>query len=409
VFLLIKRTIYLKQLADFKDKNLIKVITGMRRSGKSILLQQFCDYLRASGVDEDRIVMINFESLHYESIKDYKTLYQYINKLIIPNKITYILLDEIQEVKDWEKALASFQVDFPCDIYITGSNAHMLSSELATYISGRYVEMHILPLSFREYLSGVKIGKDLAFNQYLEYGGLPGLLELNNREDLYRHYMEGVYNTIVVKDILGRSSIKETDLFESILLYMIDNIGNLISANNIANYLTSSGRKTYASTISEYLSSLEKAFVLYKAKRYNISGKRLLSSPYKYYLADTGFRNIALGRREMDVGRVLENIVYLELKRRGYDLKIGVESNYEVDLVASRGTEKGYYQVCLSIADDDVRKRELRSLQIIKDNYPKFLLTMDFHVKEEIGGIKLLNIKDFLLEDQALGDVSSLL
>ncbi len=406
---MIKRTIYLKQLADFKDKNLIKVITGMRRSGKSILLQQFCDYLRASGVDEDRIVMINFESLHYESIKDYKTLYQYINKLIIPNKMTYILLDEIQEVKDWEKALASFQVDFPCDIYITGSNAHMLSSELATYISGRYVEMHILPLSFREYLSGVKIGKDLAFNQYLEYGGLPGLLELNNREDLYRHYMEGVYNTIVVKDIIGRSSIKETDLLESILLYMIDNIGNLISANNIANYLTSNGRKTYASTISEYLSSLEKAFVLYKAKRYNISGKRLLSSPYKYYLADTGFRNIALGRREMDVGRVLENIVYLELKRRGYDLKIGVESNYEVDLVASRGTEKGYYQVCLSIADDDVRKRELRSLQIIKDNYPKFLLTMDFHVKEEIGGIKLLNIKDFLLEDQALGDVSSLL
>jgi len=399
VLLLIKRTLYLKALADFKDKNLIKVITGIRRSGKSILLEQFCDFLRASGVDEDRIVMINFESLQYESIKDYKNLYQYISKKIVPHKTTYILLDEIQEVGNWEKALASFQVDFQCDIYITGSNAYMLSSELATYISGRYVEMHILPLSFREYLSGVEIDKDQAFNQYLEFGGLPGLLELNGRDDLYRHYMEGVYNTIVVKDIIGRSNIKETDLLESILLYMIDNIGNLISANNIANYLTSSGRKTYVSTVSEYLSSLEKAFILYKAKRCDIKGKRLLSSPFKYYLVDTGFRNIVLGRREMDIGRVLENIVYLELKRRGYDLQIGVESNYEVDLVASRGTEKNYYQVCLSIADDDVRKRELRSLQSIKDNYPKFLLTMDFHVKEEIGGIKLINIKDFLLED----------
>jgi uncharacterized protein len=399
VFLMVERTLYLKVLADFKDKNLIKVITGIRRSGKSILLQQFCDYLKASGVDEDRIVMINFESLHYENIKDYKALYQYISKTIIPNKTTYILLDEIQEVGNWEKALASFQVDFQCDIYITGSNAYMLSSELATHISGRYVEIHMLPLSFREYLSGIKADKDLAFNQYLEYGGLPGLLELNSRDDLYRHYMEGVYNTIVIKDILGRSNIKETDLLESILLYMIDNIGNLISANNIANYLTSSGRKTYPSTVSEYLNSLEKAFVLYKAKRYNIRGKRLLSSPYKYYLVDTGFRNIVLGRREMDIGRVLENIVYLELKRRGYDLNIGIESNFEVDFVASRGTEKSYYQVCLSLADDDVRKRELRSLQMIKDNYPKFLLTMDFHVKEEISGIKLLNIKDFLLED----------
>lgn len=396
---MIKRKTYLKQLSDFKDKNLIKVITGIRRSGKSILLKQFYDYLRASGIAEDQIVMINFESLHYEKIKDYLALYDYISKLIVPNKTTYILLDEIQEVANWEKALASFQVDFRCDIYITGSNAYMLSSELATYISGRYVELHILPLSFREYLSGVKTDKDLAFNHYLEYGGLPGLLELNSREDLFRHYMEGVYNTIVVKDIIGRSNIKETDLLESILLYMTDNIGNLISANNIANYLTSSGRKTYASTVSEYLNSLEKAFVLYKVKRYNIKGKRLLSSPYKYYLADVGFRNIALGRREMDIGRVLENIVFLELKRRGYDLKIGVESNYEVDLVASRGTEKGYYQVCLSITDDDVRKRELRSLQMIKDNYPKFLLTMDFHLNEEIGGIKLKNIRDFLLED----------
>lgn len=396
---MIKRTAYLKQLSDFKDKNLIKVITGIRRSGKSILLKQFYDYLKASGVAEDRIVMINFESLHYEKIKDYQALHQHISKSITPNKTTYILLDEIQEVINWEKALASFQVDFQCDIYITGSNAYMLSSELATYISGRYVEMHILPLSFREYLSGVKTDKELAFKHYLEYGGLPGLLEFNNREDLFRHYMEGVYNTIVIKDIIGRSSIKETDLLESILLYMIDNIGNLISANNIANYLTSSGRKTYVSTVIEYLESLEKAFVLYKAKRYNIKGKRLLRSPYKYYLADVGFRNIALGRREMDIGRVLENIVFLELKRRGYDLKIGIESNYEVDLVASRGTEKGYYQVCLSIADDDVRKRELRSLQMIKDSYPKFLLTMDFHLKEEISGIKLLNIRDFLLED----------
>jgi len=399
VLFLIKRTAYLKQLSDFKDKNLIKVITGIRRSGKSILLKQFYDYLKASGVAEDRIVMINFESLHYEKIKDYQALYQHISKLITPNKTTYILLDEIQEVINWEKALASFQVDFQCDIYITGSNAYMLSSELATYISGRYVEMHILPLSFREYLSGVKTDKELAFKHYLEYGGLPGLLEFYNREDLFRHYMEGVYNTIVIKDIIGRSSIKETDLLESILLYMIDNIGNLISANNIANYLTSSGRKTYVSTVIEYLESLEKAFVLYKAKRYNIKGKRLLRSPYKYYLADVGFRNIALGRREMDIGRVLENIVFLELKRRGYDLKIGIESNFEVDLVASRGTEKGYYQVCLSIADDDVMKRELRSLQMIKDSYPKFLLTMDFHLKEEIGGIKLLNIRDFLLED----------
>lgn len=394
---MVRREIYLNKLADFKDKNVIKVITGIRRCGKSVLLQQYHDQLVENGVDKEKIIMINFESLQFENIKSYQALYQHIRERITDNRTTYILLDEIQEVKGWEKALASFQVDFKCDIYITGSNAHMLSSELATYISGRFVEVHLFPLSFQEYLDAGSLNADKAFNHYLDYGGFPGLLELSKREDSIRDYMEGIYNTVVVKDIIVRNNIKEVDLLESILLYMIDNIGNLISANNIANYLTSNGRKTYTSTVIDYISALENAFILYKAERYNIKGKRLLNAPYKYYIVDIGMRNITLGRREMDIGRVLENIVYLELVRRGYDLRIGVDSTFEIDFIASRGSEKNYYQVCLSITDDKVKDRELRGLQKIKDNYPKYLMTMDYHINEEITGIKLLNIKDFLL------------
>ena len=397
------RDLYLNQLIQFKDKKLIKVITGLRRSGKSTLLSLFENHLITSGVDRNHIIRMNFESFEFDEITNYKELHAYINKRILdPNKRHYILLDEVQQVSSWERVINSFLVDANVDIFITGSNAYLLSSELSTLLSGRYVEIKMQPLSFKEYLEFLDSDKEMSlqekFNQYLEYGGLPTIVELLDNPDTIGPFLEGIYNTVLMKDVIERNGVRDAALLESILKFIAANIGSIVSTKKISDYLTSSGRKTTSDTIDNYLKMLENAFIIYKANRYDLKGKMFLKTLEKYYIVDIGIRNRLIGLRNTDYGHVLENIVYLELLRRGYEVTIGKIGSLEVDFVASKPNEKIYYQVSATIMDEKTRERELRPLESISDNYPKYILTMDQTVFNDYSGIRVKNIIDFLLE-----------
>ena len=397
------RDLYLNQLIQFKDKKLIKVITGLRRSGKSTLLSLFENHLITSGVDRNHIIRMNFESFEFDEITNYKELHAYINKRILdPNKRHYILLDEVQQVSSWERVINSFLVDANVDIFITGSNAYLLSSELSTLLSGRYVEIKMQPLSFKEYLEFLDSDKEMSlpekFNQYLEYGGLPTIVELLDNPDTIGPFLEGIYNTVLMKDVIERNGVRDAALLESILKFIAANIGSIVSTKKISDYLTSSGRKTTSDTIDNYLKMLENAFIIYKANRYDLKGKMFLKTLEKYYIVDIGIRNKLIGLRNTDYGHVLENIVYLELLRRGYEVSIGKIGSLEVDFVASKPNEKIYYQVSATIMDEKTRERELRPLESISDNYPKYILTMDQTVFNDYSGIRVKNIIDFLLE-----------
>lgn len=397
-----ERDLYLDKLIKFKDKQFIKVITGIRRCGKSTLLKLFREYLLKFDVSEKQIIYINFESIQFDDIKDYKLLYEYIKEHLAAKSRTYLLLDEIQEVIHWEKAVNSFLVDLNVDIYITGSNAWLLSSELSTLLSGRYVEIKMLPLSFKEYMQFIEkpsnnIEED--FQLYLRYGGLPPIIELNNNLDMIQPFLSGIYNTVLMKDIVQRNTVRDAALLDNLVHFLADNIGNSISTKKISDYLTSAGRKTTPATIDNYLQMLEKAFIFYKASRYDIKGKLYLKTQEKYYIVDTGIRNNLLGLRNMDYGHILENIVYLELLRRGFDVYIGKIGNMEVDFIATKTNKKVYYQVSASILDEKTKERELRSLMNIPDQYDKILLTMDKPYVEDFDGIKWINIIDFLLTD----------
>lgn len=397
------RDLYLNQLIQFRDKKLIKVITGLRRSGKSTLLSLFENHLINSGVDSNHIIRINFESFEFDEITNYKELHAYINKRIIdPNEKYYIILDEVQQVKSWEKAINSFLVDTRVDIYITGSNAYLLSSELSTLLSGRYVEIKMLPLSFKEYLdfleSDNKENLQKKFNQYLEFGGLPTIVELIDTPDTIGPFLEGIYNTVLMKDVVERNQVRDAALLESILKFIASNIGSIVSTKKISNYLTSNGRKTTSDTIDNYLRMLENAFIIYKANRFDLKGKMFLKTLEKYYIVDIGIRNKLTGLSNTDYGHVLENLVYLELLRRGYEVTIGKIGSLEVDFVATKPNQRIYYQVSASIMDEETRIRELRPLEAINDNYPKYILTMDQTIFKDYSGIKIENIIDFLLE-----------
>ena len=397
------RDLYLNQLIQFKDKKLIKVITGLRRSGKSTLLSLFENHLITSGVDRNHIIRMNFESFEFDEITNYKELHAYINKRILdPNKRHYILLDEVQQVSSWERVINSFLVDANVDIFITGSNAYLLSSELSTLLSGRYVEIKMQPLSFKEYIEFLDSDKEMnlpeKFNQYLEYGGLPTIVELLDNPDTIGPFLEGIYNTVLMKDVIERNGVRDAALLESILKFIAANIGSIVSTKKISDYLTSSGRKTTSDTIDNYLKMLENAFIIYKANRYDLKGKMFLKTLEKYYIVDIGIRNKLIGLRNTDYGHVLENIVYLELLRRGYEVTIGKIGSLEVDFVASKPNEKIYYQVSATIMDEKTRERELRPLESISDNYPKYILTMDQTVFNDYSGIRVKNIIDFLLE-----------
>lgn len=402
VIFMIIRDEYLKRLCDAKDLEFIKVVTGVRRSGKSTLLLMFKEYLLKHGVKEKNILFINFESALYDEIKTYKDLYKFVKEKIKKDKV-YILLDEVQNVESWEKAINSLKVDFDVDIYITGSNAYLLSSELSTLLSGRYIEIKMYPLSFKEFLLFNHYdysNLDEKFNEYLKYGGLPAITLIKNHDELALAYLNDIYNTIVKKDIIDRNNIKDSTLLENIIKYLTNNVGSQISSTKISDYLNSNKilEKSNHQTIDNYLNMLEKSFIVYKAERTDIKSKALLKTLGKYYIADTGIRNIILGFRNIEEGHLLENVVYLELLRRGFRVNIGKSGDYEVDFIAENPHTIQYYQVTRTLMNEEVLNRELRSLESIKDNYDKIILTMDKTINKDYNGIKVINLIEWLLQ-----------
>lgn len=403
---MIKRDLYLEEIKKYMNKPIIKVITGMRRSGKSMILKLIQEELEKMGIVKENIIYMNFESLVFIDIKDFEALYKHIIKKTFNKKgKIYILLDEIQEVKGWEKAINSFLVDLDVDIYITGSNANLLSSELATYIAGRYIEIKIYPLSFQEYIDFASennkktpLSIDEYFYQYLNFGGLPGIHIFNyNKEEIYQ-YLADVYNSILLRDVIARNNIRDIELLERVVLYIMDNIGNTFSAKSISDFLKNQGRKLSIETIYNYLKALENAFIISKVQRYDIKGKNILETQEKYYLSDLGFRNAKLGYQSNDISSYLENIIFLELLRRKYKVNVGKENNKEVDFIANLRDENLYLQVTYLLASPETIEREFSPLKAIKDNYPKMVLSMDNLPESNIEGIKRKRIIDFLLE-----------
>ena len=404
---MINRTQYMDRLMAYKDNKLIKVITGLRRSGKSTLLQLFKEYLLENGVEPECVIDINFELMIYDDIRDYKQFYKLIRERIPSKEKCYVLLDEVQQVKHWEKAINSLNVepDIDVDIYITGSNANMLSSDISTLLSGRYVEIKMLPLSFKEFLSFEHLPKDWnisdKFNQYLKFGSLPAVTTLPQDNTTVNDFLLGIYNTVIVKDVVARSKSKDVVLLEKVIKYVISNTGNIISANKISGFLSTQekGENVKSSTITSYLDVLEKAYIIYKVNRYDIKGKEQLKTLSKYYVSDTGIRNTLMGYTDNDYGHVLETIVYFELLRRGYQVFVGKWYSSEVDFFAVKQDTRKYYQVTLSMMDEKVKERELAALEIINDNYEKLILSMDKTYITDHEGIKFMNIIDFLLSD----------
>ena len=397
--MLIQREEYLNKLIALKDKKIIKVVTGVRRCGKSKLLEMYRKWLLEQGVEEERIVSINFEDLDFEDLTDYKKLHTYLKEHLVKDNMTYIFLDEIQNVEQFPKVVDSLYIKDNVDIYITGSNAHMLSSEIATLLSGRYIQIEMLPLSFKEYMisTGSMNDRGIKYVDYLQNSSFPYTLELEGQTDEIRSYLEGLYNTIVVKDIINHSKISEPMMLKGILKFIFDNIGNPLSSKKIADMMTSSGRRIDTRTVEKYLDALTESYIIYQAKRYNIKGKQYLKTLEKYYVVDIGLRLMLFGSKQIDAGRILENIVYLELLRRGYDVYVGKVDEFEVDFVAQNGKGTTYFQVALSVRDEKTLERELRSLRAIKDHYPKILLTMDDDPEVHYDGIRRINARDWLL------------
>lgn len=394
----IERHNYLQKLIAFKDKKLIKVITGIRRCGKSTIMEIYRDWLIAHGVMQEQIIYLNFEDYDYFELRDPRKLYSYVKPLIQQDKMTYIFFDEIQHVTDFPDIINSLNLKPTVDLYVTGSNAYMLSSEIATLLSGRYVEIAMLPLSFKEYAEGIG-GTDQLPQTYIEYvskSSFPYTLELDTANEI-SDYLNAVYNTIVVKDIMSRNKLSDVMMLESVIRFTADNIGNILSTKRIADMMSADGRKIDQKTVEKYLSTLCESFFLYEVKRYNIKGKQLLKTLGKYYLVDIGLRRMLLGSRSFDAGRILENIVFLELLRRQKKVYIGKMDNLEVDFVAIDENDVTYYQVAATVRDEKTLKRELASLQQIKDQYPKYILTLDEDPTADYDGIKRINALKWLM------------
>lgn len=405
---MVERTEYLEKIKAWREEQVIKVVTGIRRCGKSTLLQQYRDYLLSTGVSPEQIIFINFEELEYEELQDYHKLYGYITERLVPDKSTYIFLDEIQKVDSFEKVVDSLYVKDKTDIYITGSNAYMLSGELATLLSGRYVEISMLPLSFAEY-SELRSGTpDEVFAEYMRTGGFPYIAQMDSSKEKAEMYLEGIYNTIIVKDIEERQKRRETDpnkrkitdlaLLKNIAKFLSGSVGSPISVKSISDYITSSGRKVSANTISDYVAALVEAFIFYPVERYDIVGKQTLKMNQKLYIVDLGIRNHLLPRRNYDLGFSLENIIYLELLRRGYKVNIGKLGSTEVDFIAEKDSRLHYYQVTASLTDESTFNREITPLKNLSDNYPKTILTLDRFTLGDYEGIEVVNAVDWLLD-----------
>lgn len=398
---LIDRPTYLDQLISFREKQLIKVVTGIRRCGKSTLFDLYCDYLCRNGVEHNQIIRINLEDPEYHDIQEYMQLYNLVKEQLNPDKMNYIFIDEVQNVPNFQKAVDGLFIKPNCDVYITGSNAFLLSGELATLLSGRYVEIKMLPLSFKEYVSALGDDTDLLikYQRYIQNGSFPYVLQLSRRRDI-NAYLEGIYTSIVLKDVVARYRISDASMLDSVIRYMFDNIGNMCSATKIANTMTSSGRKISAPTVETYLSALVDSFVLYKVGRYDVKGKQYLATGSKYYLSDIGLRYYLLGSKQVDMGHILENIIYLELLRRGYEVHIGKVGTAEVDFIAINEEGEEYYQVAYTVNDAEGKTltRELTPLEKIQDHNPKYLITMDFVPLTSHNGIKQINALEWLLK-----------
>ena len=398
---MIERNEYLNKLIYWKDKQIIKIITGIRRCGKSTIFELYKNYLKSNKVKDNQIISINFEDMEFEELFDYKKLYKFITSKIQNNRKYYIFLDEIQHVNNFQKVVDSLFIKKNVDVYITGSNAYLLSGELATLLSGRYIEIEMLPLSFKEYCNYYKNQKDkkVLFDNYLKFGGFPYTTELNNDNKAIEIYLKGIYNTVLLKDVVAKNKISDVMILESVIKFVFHNIGSFVSTKKISDTLNSNGRKVSVNTIENYLSALINCYILYRVNRFDIKGKQYLKTLEKYYVADTGLRDILITSKETDIGHILENVVYLELLRRGYKVCVGkVIDEKEIDFVAESSKEIIYYQVCSNIKNVDILKRELSALSKIKDNFPKYLITQDATLEKTYNGIKQINIIDWLLE-----------
>lgn len=405
---LINRAEYLNQLIENKDVDLVKIVTGIRRCGKSSLLDLFHRYLLAEGIEDSHIIHINLESLRYRNLNNYLSFYDYISERIPKNDKTYLIFDELQVVEHWEKAIESFRLDFDVDIYITGSNAYLLSTEFSTLLSGRYVEIRMLPLSFKEFLIFYKfdiaVTMEEKFQKYLQFGGMPVLREYNFNEARSNQALEGIYATVVLRDVLQRNEQANQGMLQKIMLFLCSNIGSITSPNSIGNVLanegefqTAKGKSIAGKTVEKYISMLCSAFIVYSVSRYDVKGKQLLKTLGKNYIIDMGLRNMLLGYRDADRGHILENIVFLELLRRDYRVYIGKLGEAEIDFIAEKANDKVYIQVTESMQMPEPRERELRSLRMIDDNYEKIVLSMDRSFIQSYDGIKTLNLIDWLL------------
>lgn len=406
VIKLIERTEYLRELIGWKDEQVIKVVTGIRRCGKSTLMLQYQAYLKAQGISEHQIFSVNFEELEYEELLDYRKLYAYLKERLAENQTTYIFLDEIQKVPHFEKVVDSLYVKEGIDLYITGSNAYMLSSDLATLLTGRYVEIKMLPLSFAEYQTLTKLDAQSAFADYLKNGGMPYVATMNRTDEKVDMYLEGIYNTVIVRDIEDRQARQERDpskrritdiaLLKTIARYLASVIGSPVSIKSITDYLTSNGRKISPNTVNDYVEALVQSFIFYPVDRFDIAGKQLLKANRKFYMVDLGIRNHILPRRNYDFGFSIENVVYFELLRRGYRVSMGKQGNTEVDFVAEKQGVYTYVQVTADMTAEETFEREMRPLRSIQDNYEKIVLTMDKNTPGNYEGIRVLHLLEWL-------------
>ena len=397
---MIYRKEYMCLLDKWRDQRIIKVVTGIRRCGKSSLLKMFRDKLLAEGVLKEQVLELNFEDLDNEPYLDYKVLYAYVKNHLVENKMNYLFFDEIQMVDNFQKVINSFFLLDNVDIYVTGSNAYLLSGEIATLLTGRYVEIKLFPLSFKEYISAQPedMSLDSTYRKYIEIGSFPYLLQIENNREMVREYLTGLYNTIVLKDVVSRKKITDVMMLQSVVRFISDNIGNISVIKRISDTMTSLGRKVSSHTIENYISALTDSYIFYPVAKYDAKGKQLLKTGQKLYLADVGLRNVINGTRGGDLGHILENIVFLELARRGGEIYVGKVGDAEIDFVVINGIEKAYYQVSLSVRDEATMKRELAPLQSISDNYPKYLLTLDNDPVVMHNGIKQQYALDWLTD-----------
>ena len=397
----VKRDSYLAYLKKFRDKKIVKVITGVRRCGKSVLMRLYADELKASGVDVKQIISINFEDFNYHDLREPIALYSYVSSHMVKDGMNYLFLDEIQHVAGYADVVDALYVKDNVDIYITGSNAYMLSSEIATLLSGRYVELKLLPFSLKEYSmarAGEEQSVDRLYADYITYSSFPYAASLGREPQVLNDYLRGIYSTIVLKDVMQRNKIGDTMMLESVVAFLADNIGNTFSTKKISDTMTSAGRKIDVKTVEKYLTALSESCIVYPVKRYDVKGRNLLKTMEKYYLVDVALRNMLLGERRIDYGRILENVVFLELMRRYPNVYIGKVDNMEVDFITTNAQEVCYFQVCASMRDASTRDRELKPLQSIGDNYPKVILTLDPDPVTYYNGIKQQNAIDWLME-----------